>query len=47
MHDTKKIKREVKNTMRSKTVRIIALVTVIIFFVTSVGMIILSAFWKG
>jgi|BioPla2DNA2_1021312.scaffolds.fasta_scaffold08066_3 hypothetical protein len=33
--------------MRSKTVRVIALITVIIFFITSVGMIILSAFWKG
>lgn len=33
--------------MRSKTVRIIALITVIIFFVTSVGMIIFSAFWRG
>jgi hypothetical protein len=33
--------------MRSKTVRIVALITVIIFFVTSVGMLILAAFWRG
>lgn len=33
--------------MRTKTVRIVALITVIIFFITSFGMIILSAFWRG